>query len=278
MIPGETDPARKTIFFPIYTSDGLLASGGPDPNYEGTLATAAGATLQWQHNRDTPVAALGAFGHVGNGEFYYVFDDTEVQDALSEGTVAFIYAKAGFRTQVMRVPFEYPRADLQKWLGTPPAALTANGFVQAALLRWLTDDTAGTPLALAANLVQIDQTGIATVTDLSNTQTTILAAIPSALTVRDTILDAIRSAHVITGSIGEAISIAASLLQGNFYMDTVVNGENGQTSARMRCFHTGAAAAAATPNGVGEGEFATFVVATTYSGPNKIIDHRVVQQ
>jgi len=44
------------------------------------------------------------------------------------------------------------RVDLGSWLGVAPAALTATGkFVQAAVLRWLTDDAAGTPSALSAS-------------------------------------------------------------------------------------------------------------------------------
>lgn len=95
---------------------------------------------------------------------------------------------------------------------------------------------------------------------------------------RDAVLNAVRSGFVGSGTIGEGMSIAASLLQGNYYMDQVVNGTSGQTSARIRCFHTGAAAAAATDGGSGEGEFATFIVTTTYAGANKIATHRVVQQ
>jgi hypothetical protein len=99
-----------------------------------------------------------------------------------------------------------------------------------------------------------------------------------ATAIRDAVLNAVRSGFVGTGTIGEGISIAASLLQGNFLMDTVTNGANGQTAARIRCFHSGAAAGAATSGGSGQGEFATFLITTTYSGPNKIVTHRVVQQ
>lgn len=106
-----------------------------------------------------------------------------------------------------------------------------------------------------------------------------LRTAPAAATaVRDAVLNAVRSGFVTTGTIGEGIALAASLLQGNYYMDSVTNNSNGQTAARLRCFHTGAAAQAATAGGVGEGEFATFLVSTSFSGPNKIIDHRVVQQ
>lgn len=100
----------------------------------------------------------------------------------------------------------------------------------------------------------------------------------TAVDIRDAILDAARTGHIATGSIGEGVAIATALLQGNFYMDNVTNAFNGQTAARMRCFHTGAAAQAATPGGTGQGEFATFLVTTTYNGPNKVTSHRVVQQ
>jgi hypothetical protein len=96
--------------------------------------------------------------------------------------------------------------------------------------------------------------------------------------VRDAVLNAVRSGFAGTGTIGEGIAIASSLLQGNFLMDMVTDGPSGQTSSRIRCFHTGAAAAAATSGGSGEGEFATFIVTTTYSGANKIATHRAVQQ
>lgn len=46
-------------------------------------------------------------------------------------------------------------ADLARWRGTAPATVTSNGYVQSALLRWLTDNSAGTPVALSTNgLVQ----------------------------------------------------------------------------------------------------------------------------
>lgn len=45
-------------------------------------------------------------------------------------------------------------ADIKLWLTAAPAALTSSGYVQAMLLRWLTDNAAGTPSALSSNLVQ----------------------------------------------------------------------------------------------------------------------------
>lgn len=109
-------------------------------------------------------------------------------------------------------------------------------------------------------------------------RTPLRVAEPSGNEIRDAILNATRSTFVGTGTIGEGVAVATSMLQGNFYMDQVTNTSNGQTLSRIRCFHTGAAAAAATPGGSGEGEFATFLVTSTYSGPNKIATHRVVQQ
>jgi hypothetical protein len=106
-----------------------------------------------------------------------------------------------------------------------------------------------------------------------------VAGVPTAASIRDAILDAARSGHLIPGTIGEGIALATSLLQGNFFIDEVDNSDpNGPTSQRLRCFVDAAAMASITPGGSGEGEFATFVVTTTYEGPNKITTHQVVQQ
>jgi len=101
---------------------------------------------------------------------------------------------------------------------------------------------------------------------------------PSANEIRDAVLNAARSGFTGTGTIGEGVAIGVALLQGNFYMDTVTNTSNGQTLSRIRCFNTGAAAGSATAGGFSEGEFATFIVTTSYTGPSKIATHRVVQQ
>src|SRR3972149_2462815 len=47
-------------------------------------------------------------------------------------------------------------ADLKLWLTAAPAALTASGYIQAMLLRWLTDNAAGTPNALIGGRVDSD--------------------------------------------------------------------------------------------------------------------------
>lgn len=109
-------------------------------------------------------------------------------------------------------------------------------------------------------------------------RTPIRVAAPTAVEMRDAIFSAARAGFLATGSIGEGLAITTALLQGNFYMDMVTNTGNGQTSARIRCFLTGAGVQAATAGGSGQGEFATFTVTTTYAGPNKVSSHRVVQQ
>lgn len=151
--------------------------------------------------------------------------------------------------------------------------LTAAVEAQAARIR-ATDIQARLPAALVGGRMD------STVGAMANNVITANAIAADAGTeIAAAILDAARTGHVILGSIGEAISLSAALLQGNFYMDEVDNSDpNGQTSARLRVFHDGATTAAATPGGSGEGEFATFVVTTTYEGVGKIVDHRVVQQ
>lgn len=108
-----------------------------------------------------------------------------------------------------------------------------------------------------------------------------LVEIQASLTVSSittAILDALLSDHAIVGSVADGIAIAASMLQGNFFMDQVGNSSNGQTAARIRCFRSGAATSAATAGGTGEGEFAIFQVVTTYVGVDQVQTHRVVRQ
>ena len=47
-------------------------------------------------------------------------------------------------------------ADVRLWVTGTPATLTTNGFMKSAVLRWLTDDAAGTPSALNNGLIQVD--------------------------------------------------------------------------------------------------------------------------
>lgn len=185
-------------------------------------------------------------------------------------------------------------ADVVAWLGSAPAVLTANGYIQSVLLRWLTDNTGGTPLALISGLVQAEA-DVVVAADVNVVQW--LGSTPAALdgsgnvpanieaistagktAIAVAVLDAARSGHLTLGTIGEGIALATSLLQGNFFIDEVTPGTNGPTAQRLRCFLTGSATSSATAGGSGEGEFATFLVTTAYSGPNAISTHRVVQQ
>jgi hypothetical protein len=47
-------------------------------------------------------------------------------------------------------------ASVRDWLGTAPAAVTTNGFLQTCLRRWLTDDAGGTPDALSSGKMPAD--------------------------------------------------------------------------------------------------------------------------
>lgn len=60
---------------------------------------------------------------------------TVVPDALSSG----------------KVP-----SDVKLWLATAPAAVTASGFLQTTVLRWLTDNAGGTPDALSSGKLPAD--------------------------------------------------------------------------------------------------------------------------
>lgn len=105
--PGETNAALKTITFPIFSVDGLLATGGPDDDWESNVvATSSGATMEVQNNPTDPwTAAAGTFGHNGAGEYYYIFANAEVAGSLNVGSVAFRFTKPGFRIQTARVDF-----------------------------------------------------------------------------------------------------------------------------------------------------------------------------
>lgn len=109
-------------------------------------------------------------------------------------------------------------------------------------------------------------------------RTPIRLRFPTTAEISAAILNAARSGFIGTGTIGEGVAIGMAMLQGNILMDKVHQGPNGQTFARVRCFHSGSAASAATQGGSGEGEFATFIVTTSYTDTNQIASHRVVQQ
>lgn len=134
----------------------------------------------------------------------------------------------------------------------------------------------------SAGLVRIRfaNTGLTTATFATDRILMGYTVLPMTTTqIAASVLDALMTSHNVGGSVGESIAIAAGLLQGNFYMDNTVNTDpNGQTSARIRIFRDGPTTNLATPGGVSEGEFATFLLTTTYTGPNKIAVHKAVKQ
>lgn len=164
-------------------------------------------------------------------------------------------------------------SDLKRWIGTAPSALSS-GLVQAT-----TQAINGTSTtAISTALLDASLSGHATAGTVGEALTTAATA-ATAADVATAVLDALLTDHAVEGSVADGVALAASLLQGNYVVDqTVTSDPNGQTSARLRCFRDGAAAAAATDGGTGEGEFATFVATTEYSGVNKILTHRVVRQ
>jgi hypothetical protein len=102
--PGETVAGLRTLYFPIFTSEGLLATGGSDGNYEGAAISAP--TVQYQHNRDGWTGASGTFvAPTGGGEAAYPFTTGEAGSSLSKGTLAVRVSRTGFRTQTVRVTF-----------------------------------------------------------------------------------------------------------------------------------------------------------------------------
>lgn len=111
----------------------------------------------------------------------------------------------------------------------------------------------------------------------AHTDAAIASGVPSTAAVRDSILNALLSDHGASGTVADGIALAAGLLQGNFMMDQTINGPNGQTAARLRIWRDASGAGAATNDGSGEGEFATFQVTTTYVGPGKVFTHQVVR-
>lgn len=163
-------------------------------------------------------------------------------------------------------------ADLQRWIGTAPSALSS-GLVQVT-----TQAINGTSTtAISTALLDASLSGHATAGTTGAALTAAAALSTSA--IAGAVLDALLTDHAVEGSVADGVALAASLLQGNYVVDqTDTSDPNGQTSARLRCFRTGVAAAAATDGGVGEGEFATFVATTEYSGVNKILTHRVARQ
>lgn len=126
------------------------------------------------------------------------------------------------------------RVDVGEWLGSVPAALSTNGYVQAMLLRWLTDNAAGTPDALSTNKIPADiklwltaapaaltASGyvqamlLRWLTDNAAGTPTALAtnrvpADPTAVAIADQVWDELIAGHVAAGSTGKTLSDAAA--------------------------------------------------------------------
>jgi hypothetical protein len=189
----------------------------------------------------TPVAAANNAVAIGStGLYYYPASQAEsvVDSFLMVELVQSGYQSIPFR-QGVDDPTLAMGANVLDWLGAAPAALDGSGNVMAS---------------------------VAAVTG------------PGATAIAAAVLNAGRSGYLALGTIGEGIALATSLLQGNFYIDNVTNGPNGPTSQRLRCWTSAAGMSGVTPGGSGQGEFATFLVTTTYSGVNMITTHQVTQQ
>ncbi len=105
MKPGETDTERKAVYFAVYDSDGLLASGNVG---EGIVCAPSGAELQWKRATATAYAnSTGTFAHVGDGLYRYVPADAECAVAQGEAVAVIKLKKVGFSTQFVPVPVMY---------------------------------------------------------------------------------------------------------------------------------------------------------------------------
>src|SRR3990172_648903 len=87
-------------------------------------------------------------------------------------------------------------ADLKLWLTAAPAALTASGYVQAMLLRWLTDNAAGTPGALIGNRVDANSQVVGDKTGYAITEAQIDQIV-------DETWDELKAGHAIADSFGD---------------------------------------------------------------------------
>jgi hypothetical protein len=106
------------------------------------------------------------------------------------------------------------RIDVGRWRGTAPATLSVNGFLQALVTRWLTDDGPGTPNPLVAN--RVDASGGALAANVITASAIAAAALAGKgdwLTAAQTataVWDELLSAHTVQGSAGAALAGAAS--------------------------------------------------------------------
>lgn len=133
-------------------------------------------------------------------------------------------------------------ADVKLWLASAPAILTTNGFVQTTVMRWLTDNAAGTPLSLtAAWLLQVNAVvGGATPQQIWDALLTALTTpgsigklladdIDAKVTSRSTLTaqqvwDALLTVLTTPGSIGELLSQFVFTIPGQVDANAITGG------------------------------------------------------
>lgn len=82
--------------------------------------------------------------------------------------------------------------------------------------------------------------------------------------VSNAVWDALQADHRLDGSFGLLMQRIAALQKENYYIDNMTYNTQGlMLTGRIRIFHDKATTLAATPGGVGEGEFATYSFDTT---------------
>lgn len=146
--PGETDASKKKILFEVYTSDGLLASGGADANYEATAPVYAAGDLKlsWDLGA-TWTNVVGTAPSIQGKSFKYTFDNTEVALAkLPAIAIGVKFAKTNFRDQEFYIPF---RSEIEDY-SFATDSIKGVAFDQNAI------DKFALTLATGANLATVD--------------------------------------------------------------------------------------------------------------------------
>lgn len=178
-----------TIDFDFTTSqNGVPATLGGTPvvsiyKDNSTVESIVGVTLTVDHDARTgkqhvrvTTASDGTF-YASGSEFIAVITTGTVGGLSVVGTVVAAFSlekRSALRPATagrQLVVDASGRIDLGSWLGAAPAALTANGYLQAIVLRWLTDNAGGTPNALITNRVDANAQVVGDKTGYALTQT-----------------------------------------------------------------------------------------------------------
>lgn len=192
-----TAPSSAPTIQIVDSSDNILVAAGTavtaSANMPGAYYyayTGADNLILWAlfHTTDTTVDQqdLGAY--------------TPAQTYIIKNNVATILADYARRTGDYAVPGD--SMDVATWLGVAPAALSANGYVQSILMRWLTDNAAGTPDALSSNKLPADVK-------------LWLASAPAALSTNGYI-QAMLVRWLIDNAAGTPLALASQLVQATF--------------------------------------------------------------